>query len=123
MNRRQLLAGAAWLAGAGQARAAGLGQLGAGLGHLGLPRQAVPLPIVLQSVQRAGRAWTFTFQRYGSTGASRTDNYAVSGSSLNGNAAAASDFGGTFPSGTMTFAPGNATTTVTVTATDDVEPN
>lgn len=35
MNRRQLLSGAAWLAGAGQAHAFGFGELGAGEGHLG----------------------------------------------------------------------------------------
>lgn len=35
MNRRQLLSGAAYLAGAGQAHAFGLGRLGAGMGSLG----------------------------------------------------------------------------------------
>ena len=101
------------------------GALGAGFGSLGGVGGVgnSVLPVALLSIQRAGKAWTFTFQRSGSTAASRTDNYAVTGSSLNGSPALVSDFGGTFPSGTMTFAPGSATTTVTVTATDDVEPN
>lgn len=34
-DRRQLLAGAAWLAGAAQAHAFGLGKLGEDVGHLG----------------------------------------------------------------------------------------
>lgn len=35
MNRRELLTGAAWLAGAGSAHAFGLGRLGSDVGHLG----------------------------------------------------------------------------------------
>lgn len=35
MDRRQLLAGAAWLAGAGQANAFGVGRLGLGMGRSG----------------------------------------------------------------------------------------
>lgn len=77
----------------------------------------------LTAVTRAGNAWTFTFSRTGSTSGSRSDGWAVIGSSLNGLAALAADFGGSFPSGTMTFAPGSATTTVTVTPTDFAEPN
>jgi hypothetical protein len=76
-------------------------------------------------VTKAGNAWTFTFQRTGSTAASRNDGYAISGSSLNGNPSVPGDFSGAvFPTGTMTFSIGNATTTVTITPTsNDAEPN
>lgn len=99
----------------------GIGQFDGGLGNVG-NKSAIPVT-VLQSIQRVGNGWTFTFQRSGSTAASRTDNWVVSGSSLNGKPALASDFGGTFPSGVATFAIGSATTTVTITPTTNVEPN
>jgi hypothetical protein len=90
---------------------------------VGTVNAALPTVTVLQAVTKSGNSWTFTFQRSGSTASSMTNDWAVSGSSLNGNPALASDFGGTFPSGTLTFSAGSATTTVTVTPTTNVEPN
>lgn len=66
--------------------------------------------------------WTLTLNRDGST-AAYPYNWAVSGSGTN--AANAADFGGTFPSGSGTFASGETSKTITVLVAGDtaVEPN
>lgn len=66
--------------------------------------------------------WTLTLNRDGST-ASYPYSWAVTGSGTN--PADAADFGGTFPSGSGTFAPGETSKTITVLVTGDTanEPN
>ncbi|CAA7619034.1 Calx-beta domain-containing protein [Magnetospirillum sp. SS-4] len=62
-------------------------------------------------------AYTFLVTRSGDTSASQTVNYAVQG---HGEAPANSaDFGGSLPSGTVTFAAGETTATVTVSVSGD----
>jgi hypothetical protein len=65
--------------------------------------------------------YTLTLNRDGST-ASHTANWSVAGSGAN--PAAAADFGGSFPSGSVTFAPGETTKTITLLVSGDtaVEP-
>ncbi len=80
---------------------------------------------VTQVEGNAGSAtftWTLTLNRDGST-ASYPFAWAVTGSGTN--AANAADFGGTFPSGSGTFAPGETTKTITVLVAGDtaVEPD
>ncbi len=67
-------------------------------------------------------AWTLTLNRDGST-AAYPFNWAVTGSGSN--PADANDFGGTFPSGSGTFAAGETSKTITVLVAGDtaVEPN
>ena len=61
--------------------------------------------------------FTFTVTRTGDTSGSVSVNYTVAGSGLN--AANSLDFGGTFPSGTITFAPDETTKLVTVPVSGD----
>ena len=62
-------------------------------------------------------AYTFTVTRDGDTTGETTVDYAVTGSGAN--PADANDFGGTFPSGTVTFAAGATTATITVNVSGD----
>ena len=69
-------------------------------------------------------AFTFTVTRTGTTTGSSTASYAVTGSGAN--PAAAADFtGGAFPTGTVSFAAGETSKTITVNVAADatVEPN
>ena len=64
--------------------------------------------------------FTFTVTRSGSTAGTSSVSYAVSGGTAN-----AADFGGTLPSGTVSFAAGETSKTITVNVSGDttVEPN
>lgn len=62
-------------------------------------------------------AFTFTVSRSGTTSSVASVQYAVSGSGQH--PAAASDFGGTLPSGTVAFAAGETSKTVTVNVSGD----
>lgn len=76
-------------------------------------------PVVAASlgVVKSGNTYTFTVIRTGNTTAAQTVNYNAVGSTLNGaDAATASDFGGTLPSGTVTFAANETSKTVTITS-------
>ncbi|MDA0282144.1 MAG: matrixin family metalloprotease [Planctomycetota bacterium] len=64
-------------------------------------------------------AFTFTVTRSGNVSAAGSVSYTVSGSGSN--AANADDFGGSFPSGTVTFAAGATSATVTVNVSDDAD--
>ena len=67
--------------------------------------------------------FTFVVTRSGYTGETTIVNYTITGNGAN--QADASDFGGTLPSGTIGFAPGETSKTITVNATGDttVEPD
>ena len=69
------------------------------------------------------KAFTFTVTRTGDTTSNSSANWAVTGSGTN--PADAADFGGTLPSGTVSFAAGDTTKTITVNVLGDtsVEPN
>ena len=69
------------------------------------------------SRNEADGAFTFTVTRSGNTSAAGSVDYSVSGSGAN--AADADDFGGTLPSGTVSFAAGETSATVTVNVSDD----
>lgn len=62
-------------------------------------------------------SFTFTVTRTGETTGSATVDYAVTGSG--GDPADAVDFGGTFPSGTVTFADGETSKTITINVSGD----
>ena len=62
-------------------------------------------------------AFTFTVTRTGNTTGPASVNYAVSG--IGANAADATDFGGTLPSGTINFAAGETTKTLTINVRGD----
>ena len=66
-------------------------------------------------------AYTYTVTRAGATDGTTTVDYDVAGTG--GNPASAADFGGTLPSGTITFNPGETSKTITihVTGDEDVE--
>ncbi len=61
--------------------------------------------------------YTFEVTRTGLTTGTTTVNWAVTGSGTN--PADAADFGGTFPTGTVTFNPGETTQTITVSVSGD----
>ena len=63
-------------------------------------------------------AFTFAINRTGDLTATTTLTYAVTGSGTD--PADAADFGGTLPSGTVTFQPGETSATITVLVTGDV---
>ncbi|NBO32660.1 MAG: calx-beta domain protein, partial [Cyanobacteria bacterium WB6_1B_304] len=63
------------------------------------------------------KPFTFTITRAGGLNGTTAVNWAVTGSGTN--AANASDFGGTLPSGTVTFASGETSKTITVTVQGD----
>jgi hypothetical protein len=63
--------------------------------------------------------FTFTVERTGLTDGEITVDYSVSGSGVH--PADAEDFGGTLPSGQVTFAPGETLQTITVLVTGDTE--
>ncbi|MDH6082323.1 Ig-like domain-containing protein, partial [Umezakia ovalisporum] len=67
--------------------------------------------------------FTFTVTRTGDTNVTSSANWAVTGTG--DNPANAADFGGTFPSGTVTFAAGQTSQVITVNVTGDtvIEPN
>ncbi|WP_240868858.1 Calx-beta domain-containing protein, partial [Cylindrospermopsis raciborskii] len=69
------------------------------------------------------KAFTFTVTRSGNTNGTSSANWAVTGSSAN--QADATDFNGTLPSGTVSFAAGETTQTITVNVSGDntVEPD
>lgn len=75
------------------------------------------------SLNEAEGTFTFTVTRSGNTSSASTVSYSVAGSGSN--PADAADFGETLPSGTVSFAAGATTATITVAVTDDsdVEPN
>ncbi|MBC7821592.1 MAG: hypothetical protein IAG10_32300, partial [Planctomycetaceae bacterium] len=62
-------------------------------------------------------SFTFTVTRAGSTSGSASVNYAVTGSSSS--AANVADFGGSLPSGTISFAVGETTKTITINVSGD----
>lgn len=68
-------------------------------------------------------AFTFTVTRTGDTSRVSSANFAVTGSGAN--AANASDFGGTLPSGTISFAAGETSKTLTINVSGDtaIEPD
>jgi hypothetical protein len=68
-------------------------------------------------------AFTFTVTRSGNLTGTSTVNWAVTGSG--GNPANAADFGGTLPSGTLTFVPNDTSEVITVNVSGDAtsEPN
>lgn len=61
--------------------------------------------------------FTFNVTRSGNTSGAATVDYAVTGSGAH--PADAADFGGTLPSGTVSFAPGEASKVVTILVTGD----
>ena len=67
--------------------------------------------------------FTFTVTRTGLTTGTTTVNYAVAGTGAN--PANAADFGGTLPSGQVSFAAGETSKTIIVNVVDDaaIEPN
>ncbi len=62
-------------------------------------------------------AFTFTVTRTGNTSGTTTANFAITGSGAN--PANVADFGGTFPSGTVTFAAGETSKVITINVTGD----
>ncbi|WP_286766513.1 choice-of-anchor Q domain-containing protein, partial [Rhodopirellula sp. UBA1907] len=89
---------------------------------------AASLSIAADNAQRVEgdsgtTAFTFTVTRSENTTGIVTVDYSVVGNG--GNPADASDFGGTLPTGTVTFADGDSTATITVNVSGDtqVEPN
>ena len=68
-------------------------------------------------------SFTFTVTRSGDTSVSASVDFATSGSGVN--PASSSDFGGTLPSGTINFAAGQTTQTITIDVSSDllVEPH
>ncbi len=64
-------------------------------------------------------AYTFTATRAGDTTGTTTATWTVSGSGAN--PADAADFGGSFPTGTVTFAPGSTSETITVLVSGDTD--
>jgi uncharacterized protein len=74
---------------------------------------------VTQAEGNAGNtAFTFTVNRNGGTSGVVSADYAVTSSGLTG--ASADDFGGAFPSGTVTFADGQSTATITINVSGDI---
>ncbi len=63
-------------------------------------------------------AFTFTVNRTGGTAGAVSASYAVTGTELN--SVSADDFGGAFPTGTVNFADGQTTATITVNVVGDV---
>ncbi len=67
-------------------------------------------------------AFTFTVTRAGNTGGALTVNWAVAAASGSGGGTLdAADFGGTLPSGTLSFADGESTKTITVQVAGDTD--
>ena len=68
-------------------------------------------------------AFTFTVTRIGDTSGTSSVNWSVTGSGTN--SANAADFGGTFPSGTVNFVPGETSQIITINVSGDIifEPN
>ncbi|MGB3421512.1 MAG: Ig-like domain-containing protein, partial [Dolichospermum sp.] len=64
------------------------------------------------------KAFTFTVTRLGATTGTNTVNWVVTGRGTN--PANATDFGGTFPSATLTFAPGETSKIITVNPQGDI---
>lgn len=64
-------------------------------------------------------AFTFTVTRSGNTAGTSSANYAVTGSG--GNPANAADFGGTFPSGSVSFASSETTKPITINVSGDTD--
>lgn len=62
-------------------------------------------------------SWTFTIRRMGDTSSAATVDFGVLGSG--DHPADATDFGGSFPSGTVTFAAGETSKTISLNASDD----
>ncbi len=76
-----------------------------------------PDSVVQAEGNTAATGFTFTVTRSGATAGTTTVNYAVSG--WGGAAADGADFGGTFPSQTVTFAAGETSRTIAVQVTSD----
>jgi len=77
------------------------------------------------TLTHATGVYTFTVQRTGDTSGTTTVTYQIAASTLPGRTAAlTSDFGGSFPSGTVTFNPGDTSKTFTLTpaASSNVSP-
>ncbi|MDQ2101915.1 beta strand repeat-containing protein [Azospirillum isscasi] len=66
-------------------------------------------------------AYTFTVTRSGNTGGALTVAWAVTANGTAGSALDAADFGGTLPSGTVSFGDGESTATVTIQVTGDTD--
>ena len=82
----------------------------------------VDLPV---SYNHLTGVYSFTITRSGDTSGTTNGTWSVAASALPGRTAAtAADFGGTFPTGSVTFAPGETVKTVSVTppATSNVSP-
>jgi hypothetical protein len=80
-------------------------------------------PITLDPiVQRSGNNLTFTARRSANIANAETRSYAISGSATYLPAALASDFGGAFPSGSISFPAGAATATFVIVAVANAQP-
>lgn len=70
----------------------------------------------------AGTGWTFTARRISNISSAETHSFVLAGSSAYPPPALASDFGGSFPAGSISFTAGNATASFTVAANAAVQP-
>jgi serralysin len=82
------------------------------------PSLALSGPLSLAEGNGGATAFTFTVTRSGNTSGSSSANWAVTGSGTNA-ASAADFFGGVLPSGTVTFAAGEVTKTITINVIGD----
>jgi hypothetical protein len=73
-------------------------------------------------VQKSGSNYTFMARRSTNIANAETRSYALAGSSSYLPAALASDFGGTFPSGSINFLAGSATAAFVVAAVATAQP-
>ena len=92
--------------------------------YLNVPTLAIAATNASQTEGNTGtKAFTFTVTRSGSTSGSSSANWEVTGSGTN--PANAADFGGTLPSGTVSFAVGETQKVITVNVSGDttVEPD
>jgi Ca2+-binding RTX toxin-like protein len=81
------------------------------------PSLAMSGPVSLLEGSNGGTAFTFTVTRSGDVSGASSASWAVAGTGTS--AADAADFGGTLPRGTVTFAAGETSKTITVSVTAD----
>ena len=79
-----------------------------------------PTPVVMAEGDAGTTGFVFTVTRSDTSTTPAEVTYSVTGSGTG--AADADDFGGTFPSGTVTFSGTDATTTITIPVTGDTDP-